>query len=94
MAKPYNSEREIPLTVQMIDHAKDFAILNFVNKNNEPDASLTIGKSSELRLGENLLTIGNLNNYGLSCNSGILSSYKKTFLTTMYIMNIIKLTLK
>lgn len=35
------------------------------------------GNSDKISIGETLYTIGNLNNYGLSCNVGILSAKAK-----------------
>lgn len=80
IAKSYNSEQEIPLAVDIINYEKDFAVLNFINEKDRANKYLQIGKSSDLKIGESLVTIGNLNNYGLCCNSGILSSYKKKIL--------------
>ena len=78
VAIPYNSNDEIELVVEFVDFSKDYAILKYANSSKKSRIFLEIGDSSDLKVGDYLSTIGNLNNYGLCYNDGILSSYKKT----------------
>ena len=78
--KPYNSNEEVELKVEFVDFSKDYAILNYADTNYKAKNYLKIGNSDKLKIGEKIGTIGNLNNYGLCYNDGILSSYKKTIL--------------
>lgn len=80
IAKSYNSDKEIFLSVDIVDYEKDFAVLSFTNNEDRINKYLQTGSSDSLKIGDPLKTIGNLNNYGLSCNKGILSSYKKRIL--------------
>ncbi len=75
----YASSQSVVVQVEKIIYEKDIAILLPLNKSLDFDMvdNLSAGKSDALNIGCELYTIGNLNNYGLSCNKGILSSYQK-----------------
>ena len=78
IAKPYNSNNEIELQIETIDYEKDIAILTAIDENYSPSMNLRFGETCRLEIGDTLFAIGNLNNYGLCCNTGILSAQKKT----------------
>lgn len=75
-AKQYNTNKQYTLTCVKIDYEKDIAILS-----NAELAQSTIGlrmyNTQNAYIGQELITIGNLNNYGLCCNKGMLSAQLK-----------------
>lgn len=77
--KTYKSSKTINLKVKTLDNEKDIAIL-------EPLETTTIysnihglkaGQVDNIKIGDPLYTIGNLNNYGLCLNKGVLSAKEK-----------------
>ena len=74
---PYGSDSEFFLRVEFVDFEKDYAVLKPIDSNLTFEHFLKIGSSSTLKIGDQLSTIGNLNDFGLCYNVGFLSSYKK-----------------
>ena len=72
----YSQQNKIYLEIKIVNYEKDYAVLK-VSGNDNPIQGLkglSVSSAGNLKIGEGIYTIGNLNNYGLAYSAGHLSS--------------------
>lgn len=75
----YKSSDSVRLKIVAIDNEKDIAIMEPADKSDTFAGikGLKASNPKNMKIGDSLYTIGNLNNYGLCLNTGILSAKEK-----------------
>lgn len=72
----YNSSDKIKLKIDKIDYEKDIVKLRLIESSDKFDKikSLLLADSDQIFVGQDIITIGNINGYGLALNKGCISA--------------------